>query len=230
MIYNKGGQRYLTEIKKSNGEVMPPKNRRLSMSKRFSRAEIRRIIGEDKCTDEMENELVALHLGVVDPLKDELEKNRADVEKIAELQKQLDEQSKDDYKSKYEKEHNDFENYRASIEKEKNKAIKEQAAKTYFESKGITGANLDIALRGAREEIGAIELDGDEIKDTKSLDELINGTFKGLVTVVTRTGANVPTPAGNTGGVSFDSLSLVDKMKFANEHPGDEAVKQWLKK
>lgn len=169
------------------------------MAKRFSRAEIRRIIG-DACTDDMENELVALHMGVVDPLKDELEKNKVDADKIADLQKQLEDQEKGDYKAKYEKEHKEFQEYKASVEGEKSKAAKESAVKAYFEQKGISGANLDIALRGAREEINAVELDGDKIKDTKSLDELVNGTFKGLVSVTKEKGADVPKPAGNVGG------------------------------
>lgn len=169
------------------------------MAKKFSRAEIRRILGEAH-TDEIENELVALHLGVVDPLKDELEKNKADADEITELRKKLEEKNKDDYKAKYEAEHNEFEKYKSSVESEKTKAAKEAAARSYFESKGISGANLDIALRGAREEVGAIELDGDKIKDTKSLDELVGGTFKGLVSVTQAQGANVPKPANNTGG------------------------------
>ena len=169
------------------------------MAKRFTRAEIRRIIGEN-CTDDIENELVALHLGVVDPLKDELEKNKVDAETIADLKKKLEEKGKDDYKALYEKEHKDFESYKSTVEGEKNRTAKENAAKSYFESKGIVGANLDIALRGAREEINAIEIDGDKIKDTKSLDDLVGGTFKGLVSKTQETGANVPNPAKNTGG------------------------------
>ena len=169
------------------------------MSKRFSRAEIRRILGE-ACTDEIENELVALHLGVVDPLKDELEKSKVDADEISELRKKLEEKGKDDYKAKYEQEHKDFESYKSSVEGEKTKAAKERAARSYFESKGISGSNLDIALRGAREEINAVELDGDKIKDTKSLDELVGGTFKGLVSVIQEEGANVPKPATNVGG------------------------------
>ena len=48
---------------------------------KFTRAEIRRIIGE-ACTDEIENNLVALHLGVVDPLKDDVAKYKAEAEKL----------------------------------------------------------------------------------------------------------------------------------------------------
>ena len=36
-------------------------------------------------------------------------------------------------------------------------------------------------MRGCGEEMTALEMDGEKIKDTKSLDELIEGTYKGLV-------------------------------------------------
>lgn len=67
---------------------------------KFTRAEIRAIIGE-ACTDEIENKLVALHLGVVDPLKDDLQKYKTEAEKIPGIQKQLDEASRGgDYKKR----------------------------------------------------------------------------------------------------------------------------------
>lgn len=57
---------------------------------KFTRTEIRAILGE-ACTDEIENKLVALHLGVIDPLKDDLQKYKAgytDAE-IAEMEASL---------------------------------------------------------------------------------------------------------------------------------------------
>ena len=77
------------------------------------------------------------------------------------------------------------------------KAAKEKAVKAYFEGKNITGANLDIAMRGCRDEIGAIELDGDKIKDTAALDALVNGTFAGLVVTKTVQGAQTANPPAN---------------------------------
>lgn len=152
------------------------------MSK-FTRAEIRNILGE-ACTEEIENRLVALHLGVVDPLKDDLTKYKADAEKLPGIQKELDDlKSAGDggYKEKYEKEHSAFEAFKTDITAKERKAAKEKAVRAYFESKNITGANLDLAMRGCGEEMAALELDGEKIKDTKSLDALVDGTYKGLV-------------------------------------------------
>ena len=150
---------------------------------KFTRAEIRNILG-DACTEEIENRLVALHLGVVDPLKDDLTKYKADAEKLPSVQKQLDDlkaAGDNGYQEKYEKEHSAFETFKTDITAKESKAAKEKAVRAYFESKNITGANLDLAMRGCGEEMSALELDGEKIKDTKSLDALVDGTYKSLV-------------------------------------------------
>lgn len=150
---------------------------------KFTRAEIRNILGE-ACTEEIENRLVALHMGVVDPLKDDLTKYKADAEKLPGVQKELDDlkaAGDGGYKEKYENEHSAFEAFKTDITAKESKAAKEKAVRAYFESKNITGANLDLAMRGCGEEMAALELDGEKIKDTKSLDALVDGTYKGLV-------------------------------------------------
>lgn len=150
---------------------------------KFTRAEIRNILGE-ACTEEIENRLVALHLGVVDPLKDDLTKYKADAEKLPGVQKELDDlkaAGDGGYKEKYEKEHSAFEAFKTDITAKESKAAKEKAVRAYFKSKNITGANLDLAMRGCGEEMAALELDGEKIKDTKSLDALVDGAYKGLV-------------------------------------------------
>lgn len=166
---------------------------------KFTRAEIRNILG-DACTEEIENRLVALHLGVVDPLKDDLTKYKADADKLPGVQKELDdlkEAGDGGYKEKYEKEHSAFEAFKTDITAKESKAAKEKAVRAYFESKNITGANLDLAMRGCGEEMAALELDGEKIKDTKSLDALVDGTYKGLVSKQT---VRVDTGARFNGG------------------------------
>lgn len=166
---------------------------------KFTRAEIRNILGE-ACTEEIENRLVALHLGVVDPLKDDLTKYKSDAEKLPGVQKELDDlkaAGDGGYKEKYEKEHSDFEAFKTDITAKESKAAKEKAVRAYFESKNITGANLDLAMRGCGEEMSALQLDGEKIKDTKALDALVDGTYKGLVSKQT---VRVDTGARFNGG------------------------------
>ena len=119
--------------------------------------------------------------------------------------------SGDDWKSKYEKEHSDFESYKKGVTEKETNAAKEKAVRAYFEGQNITGNNLDIAMRGCRDEIGAIELDGDKIKDTAALDALVNGTFAGLVVTKTVQGAQTANPPANTGGSKLTRADIYAK-------------------
>lgn len=171
---------------------------------KFTRAEIRAIIGE-ACTDEIENKLVALHLGVVDPLKDDLQKYKTEAEKIPGIQKQLDEANKGgDYKEKYE-------TLKNQIEGEKTQKAKEKAARAHLKSKGITDdASLDLAMMAASGEITKLEMDGEKIKDTKGLDGLLSGTLAKLVTHTQTEGTRTPNPAGTGGGSNYGDIYKKD--------------------
>lgn len=153
-------------------------------------------------TDEQVDTIIEAHTDTVDGLKADISGYKADAEKLPDVQKQLDDlkaAGDDGYKEKYEKEHSAFETYKADITAKEAKAAKEKAVRAYFEGKNITGANLELAMRGCGEEMAAIELDGDKIKDTKSLDALVAGTYKGLVSTSRTKGTDTSNPPGNTG-------------------------------
>lgn len=135
-------------------------------------------------TDEQVDTIIEAHTDTVDGLKSDVSKYKADAEKLPSVQKQLDDlkaAGDNGYQEKYEKEHKAFEDFKANVTAKESKAAKEKAVRAYFESKNITGANLDLAMRGCGEEMSALELDGEKIKDTKSLDALVDGTYKSLV-------------------------------------------------
>lgn len=153
-------------------------------------------------TDEQVDTIIEAHTDTVDGLKADVSKYKADAEKLPGVQKELDDlkaAGDGGYKEKYEKEHSAFEAFKSDITAKQTKAAKEKAVRAYFESKNITGANLDLAMRGCGEEMAALEMDGDKIKDTKSLDALIGGTYKSLVSTTQIKGANPATPPGSTG-------------------------------
>ena len=135
-------------------------------------------------TDEQVDTIIEAHTDTVDGLKADVTRYKADAEKLPGVQKQLDDlkaAGDGGYKEKYEKEHSAFEAFKTDITAKESKAAKEKAVRAYFESKNIIGANLDLAMRGCGEEMSALELDGEKIKDTKSLDALVDGTYKSLV-------------------------------------------------
>ena len=152
----------------------------------------------------------------IEALREDVAKYKADAEKLEAVQKELNAlkaNTGDDWKSKYENEHNDFETYKKGVTEKETKAAKEKAVKAYFEGKNITGANLDSAMRGCRDEIGAIELDGDKIKDTAALDALVGGTFAGLVVTKSVQGAQTANPPANNGGKSYKTKAEILAIK-----------------
>ncbi len=167
-------------------------------------------------TDEQVDSIVEMHTETVDGLKDKLKTAEEKANKLDDVQKELDglkANGGDDYKAKYEAEKKAFADYKADQTAKETKAAKEKAVKAYFEGKNITGANLDIAMRGCRDEIGAIELDGDKIKDTAALDALVGGTFAGLVVTKSVQGAQTANPPANNGGKSYKTKAEILAIK-----------------
>ncbi len=161
----------------------------------FTRATIRNLANESgvELPKELEDALVSEHLTArnayaEEQVKAELEKQPAE--------KAVNVKDSEEYKT-LEKSFND---YKAEIANKQAKEAKEKAVRAFYESKGITGKNLEIAMRGSRAEIDGIELDGDKIKDNSALDALVKGDFSGLVATTTTKGANTANPPANNGG------------------------------
>lgn len=164
-------------------------------------------------TDEQVDTIIEAHTDTVDGLKADISRYKADAEKLPDVQKQLDAlkaAGDNGYKEKYEKEHSAFETYKADVTAKEAKAAKEKAVRAYFEGKNITGANLELAMRGCGEEMAAIELDGDKIKNTKSLDALVAGTYKGLVSTSRTKGTDTSNPPGNTGAGTMTKEKIME--------------------
>lgn len=183
--------------------------------------------------EEKIDQIIEAHTETVSGLKDSLEKAEAAAKDLPGVQKELDSAKadleaakKDGWKDKHDALKKEFEDYKTGVTAKETKAAKEAAVRSYYESKGITGKALDIAMRGSGTEIEALELGEDgKIKDVSALDALVTGTFSGLVSTTTTTGANTANPPANNGGgkAAFDAMTLSERMKFANEHPSEAA-------
>ena len=181
-------------------------------------------------TDEQVDSIIEMHTDTVDGLKADISKYKGDAEKLPGVQKELDdlkaagdggweEKAKD-----FEKKYNDLV---AENKNKETKAAKESAAKAFFESKGITGNSLEIAMRGSSAEIAALDLDGEKIKDSSALDALVNGTFKALVSTTTTNGANIPKPPITTPDKSY-SADDIRKMSPAEINKNWDSIKASL--
>ena len=162
-------------------------------------------------TDEQVDTIIEAHTDTVDGLKADVSKYKTDAEKLSDVQKELDElkaKGDDGWKEKHDKLKVEFDKYKGDIEAKETKANKEKAVRAFYESKGITGKNLEIAMRGSRAEIDGIELDGDKIKDNSALDALVKGDFSGLVATTTTKGANTANPPANNGGTKLTKAEI----------------------
>ena len=188
----------------------------------FKRQEIREILGE-AYTDEIATKLVELHRGVVDPLKDDLDaakrdatKYKAEADKVPGLQKDLDEAKKgEDWKDKYEKEHQSFEDYKTKIARDAETAKVQAAYKKLLIEERISEKTLDAVM-------AATDYSGMKLKDDGTLDGVEDlkkdidtkwGSFK---VSQRQRGKDVETPpAGAQGGTDGSVREYVRKLHEA---------------
>ena len=183
-------------------------------------------------TDEQVDSIIEMHTDTVDGLKADVSKYKSDSEKLAGVEKELNDlkaMGDGGYKEKYEKEHKAFEDYKADVTAKESKAAKEKAVRAYFGSKNITGSNLDLAMRGCGEEMAALVMDGDKIKDTTSLDALVDGTYKALVSTEHMQGANPATPPANPPAKNYTTADIKN-MSAAEINANWDSIKASLNK
>lgn len=166
-------------------------------------------IGEERI-----EEIIAMHTETVEGLKADVAKYKADAEKLPTVQKELDAlkaAGDGGLQERFDALQREYDEFKGQVTAKEAKTAKESAARAYYESKGITGKSLDIAIRGSGAEIDALELEDGKIKDAKALDELISGTFAGLVSTTETRGANTSNPPANNSGVSMTKADIYKK-------------------
>lgn len=151
------------------------------------------------------NELCRAHNDILEDIKTERDDARKDAKKLADTRAELDTLKKDigeKYVTKetYDKAVKDLADFKADVDNKAKASAIDKALRAYLTENKITGNNQDIAVMAMAEITKTLELDGEKIKDTKALDELIGGKFKAMqdgenVTI----NKNVPTPPANNG-------------------------------
>ena len=155
--------------------------------------------------EEKIEQIIEAHTETVNALKEERDNYKKDATTLKDVQRELDDlkaKGDDGWKEKHDKVKKEYEEYKSDVEGKQARETKEKATRAYFENVGITGKNLDIAMRGSRDEIDGLEMDGEKIKDTASLKALVDGDFASLVTTTTTRGASTTTPPTQTQGGS----------------------------
>ena len=168
--------------------------------------------------DEKIDQIIEAHTEVTDSLKKKASEAEEKAEQYDEIQKELDKYKKQEgYKDRYEKEHADFEAYKNAITAKESRSQKSSAVQKYLESKNITGDNLDIAMMAIDGQIDGFEMDGENLKDTSSLDALVSGKLARLVVQKSTKGVNTSTPPSNNQGSVPKTKEEIKKIKDTTE-------------
>ena len=187
------------------------------------------IRNDDLSPEEKEQAIMDGHIAVTDAIKDDRDKFKTEADRAADLQRQLDEKnSGEDFRQKYEDEHKAFEDYRKQAAHNAETAKVKAAYRKLLTDEGIGEKRLDAILK-------VTDLSGMKIGEDGNLigsDELRNAIktdWGEFIPQREERGAKVETPPKQDNN-TFNTMTLADKMKYANQHPSDPAVMEWLKK
>lgn len=182
----------------------------------FRREEIRNILGE-ACTDDIENRLIALHLGVVDPMKDELQKYKADAEKLADVQKQLDDLTGADWKGQFEQKRKELDDYKRDVENREAQGKVKSAYRAMLENDlHIDPADADLIMAGI--DTGTMKLDGEgKLDGADALRKAAETKYARYIPEYRKEGHNPPNPPkdGGNGGDMSEVRALTAKWQAA---------------
>lgn len=136
------------------------------------------------------------HTAVTDRMKKEIDQYKADADKLPSVQKELDAlKGGEDYKAKYDKEHQDFETYKAQVARDADAAkVRSEFRKLLTEEK-ISEKRLDAICKVT--DFSAMKLDKDgSLHDADKLRESIKKDWGEFITETRERGVDVETPPG----------------------------------
>lgn len=145
-------------------------------------------------TEEQVKAVMEEHVSVVDALKADRDKFKADAEKAADLQKQLEDiKGGEDWKSKYEEEHKAYEDFRQKTAQDAEAAKVRAAYRKMLIEEKIGEKWLDRVMEST--DFSGIRLDKDgNLADSDKLKDALDAKWGDVKTTVTEKGANVEKP------------------------------------
>lgn len=167
-------------------------------------------------TDKID-EIITAHRETVDALKDERDGFKADAEKLADVQRDLDnanqkiadlenEDGKDKWKVKYDALKDEYADYKTSVEAEKTEAKKNDAYRKLLKEVGVSEKRIDSVLKVT--DTKDLEFDGDgNLKDSDKLKNAIKDEWSDFIVTEKQKGADVNTPPEDARGAGTHTPS-----------------------
>lgn len=187
--------------------------------------------------DEKIDQIIEAHTETVDALKEQRDGFKAEAEKLASVQAELD-KLKDEaaknsgedstFKVKYDALKEEFETYKNNVTAQETANRVKEAYRNLLKTAGVSEKRIDAVLKVT--DLSAVKLDAEgKLESAEELTKSIKTEWSDFITQDSKAGANVATPPANSGGSTFKDMPLADKMKYANEHPNDTDVREWLR-
>ena len=158
-------------------------------------------IEEDKI-----EQIIEAHTETTNALKEERDGYKADADKLADVQKELDKAkkaAKDDgeetvLKSEYDALKAEYDKYKGEITAEKERNAKETAYRELLKAAGVSEKRISAVVKVT--DIDSVELDKDgKIKDADKHTEFVKTEWSDFVETTTTKGANTANPPANNG-------------------------------
>ena len=144
-------------------------------------------------TEEQISAIIDAHTETVNGLKSERDNYKQQAEENAKAQDALDKYLKEEWQSKYEKEHKDFETYKSSIASQERLNTIKDAYRKLLLSQNVGEKHIDSILRVTDFKDFKLGEDG-KLADEAKLVESIKNDWSGFISTVSTKGMNVDKP------------------------------------
>lgn len=191
----------------------------------FGRKWLDEILQDDDLTPkEKAQKIMDEHINVTNGLKDERDSYKQEAEKAADIQKELDGiKGGEDFKKKYEDEHEAFENFKKQTAQDAETAKVKAAYRKLLADEGISEKRLDSILKVT--DLSKVKLDKDgNLEKVDDLKKSINEEWGEFKTTVTTKGADVEKPPKTTNGM----MTKEEIMKIQDTSERQKAIAENL--
>lgn len=153
-------------------------------------------------TDEQISAVIEEHTSITSALKEQIKEYKEEAEKLPGIQKELENLKKDvadnDWKGKFDKEHEDFEKYKSDVTAKETLNKTKAAYKKLLAECKVGDKHIDSILRVTDFKDMKLKEDG-TLDGADALKEKINADWSGFISTEGTKGADVQTPPGSKG-------------------------------
>lgn len=167
--------------------------------------------------EEKIDEIISMHAETVDGLKSEVDRYKADAEKLPGVQRELDDLKAvgGDWKQKHDAVKQEFDEYKADQAGKEAKAARESAYRDLLKTVGVDEKRIDSILKVSK--LDDLEMEGDKLKNLDTLTENIKTEWADFITDEGGKGSVRIDTGGKIGGGTPVTRESIMKIKDASQ-------------